>query len=316
MTQKPRPFRTDTKTLKAESDELKRKTDEAFASRGKLFDEQSAIRAEVDELWSLKKESTRRYKEAGERHWVKMKEDRARRNEKFRQQKAAEEQQKKLDLVERLREEASSPAYQAEIEDCQTLINAFSRGTTSEVPAITSAAEQKAAELTGVPQLNIRKVEAPVDLVARKKKGEEDDVYFVSGKGKKSKKGPKTNGQNSPALSTPSTSSSQLHIPLPTLTALLSLSIPPPGSGDEIPRVIEDLKTKKAWFAANQELATKEKVAKAEADIERILKSVRKNTGGDAVPANGDGEAGGEAPADLAPELAWPSEEPVEGSLW
>ena len=41
------------------------------------------------------------------------------------QQKVAEEQQKKLDLVERLREEGSSPAYQIEIQDCQTLIDAF-----------------------------------------------------------------------------------------------------------------------------------------------------------------------------------------------
>jgi len=299
--------------LKAELDNIKRKNDEAFAGRGKLYDEQSALQSVIDELWGLKKESHRRYKDAGNRHWEKVKEDRARRAERFRQQKAAEEQQKKLDLVERLREEASSPAYQTEIQDCQTLINAFSKGTTSEVPVVTSAAEQKAASLAGVPELDIRTVEAPADMVVRKKKGEEE-VYFVAGKGKKSKKGPKTNGQSSPALSTPSTSSSQFHIPLPTLTALLSLSIPPPGSGDEIPRVIEDLKTKKAWFEANQELATKDKITKAEAEIKRILKSVGKDTDGDAAPANDDGEA----PADVVPDAEVPANGAVEEleSLW
>lgn len=245
---------------------------------------------------------------------MKAKEEQARRNERLRQQRAAEEQQKKLDLVERLREEASSPAYQIEIQDCQTLIDAFSKGTTSEVPVVTSAAaDQKAAVVTGVPQLDIRKVEAPTDLVARKKKGDEEEAYFVAGKGKKSKRGQKTSGRNSPALTSPSTSSSQFHIPFSTLTALLSLSIPPPGSRDEIPRVVEDLKTKKAWFEANQELATKDKIAKAELDIKRILKNVGKDTNGDAAPENGDEEAPADsAPASVkgdVPEVVVPAEE-------
>ena len=283
--------------LKAEFDDLKRQGDEAFANRNKLYDERNDIQREIDELWSLKKESSQRYKAANDRYWTKAKEDQAKRAEKFRQQRAAEEQQKKLDLVERLREEASHPAYQIEIQDCQTLIDAFSKGTTSEVPVITSAAERKKMGLAGIPELEIRKVEAPTDVIVRKKKGEEEEAYFVSGKGKKSKKGPKTSGQNSPALSTPSTSSSQFHIPLPTLTALLSLSISPPSSKDEIPRVVEDLKTKKAWFEVNQELATKDRIAKAEVEIKKILKSVGKDANGDAAPADGDDEI----PADSVP---------------
>jgi DNA repair exonuclease SbcCD ATPase subunit len=174
--------------LKAEFDDLKRESDEAYANKNKLFDERNALQREVDELWSLKKESIQRYKTANDRYWAKAKEEQARRAEKQRQLRAAEEQQKKLDLVERLREEASSPAYQIEIQDCQTLIDAFSKGTTSEVPAVTSAAERKKVGLAGIPELDIRKVEAPADLVARKKKGEEDEAYFVAGKGKKSKR--------------------------------------------------------------------------------------------------------------------------------
>jgi len=283
--------------LQAEFNELKRQSDEAYANRNKLFDERNEIQREIDEFWSLKKESNQRYKAANDRYWAKAKEDQARRAEKYRQQRAAEEQQKKLDFVERLREEASNPAYQIEIQDCQTLIDAFSKGTTSEVPAVTSAAEQKKAGLAGVPELDIRKVEVPTDMVVRKKKGEEEEAYFVAGKGKKSKKGPKTSGHNSPALSTPSTSSSQFHIPFPTLTALLSLSISPPGSKDEIPRVVEDLKMKKAWFEANQELATKDKIAKAEVEIKKILRSVGKDANGDDALAEGDDEI----PADSSP---------------
>ena len=302
--------------LKAELDDLRRESDEAFANRNKLYDERNTIQREIDAFWSLRKESHQRYKEANDRYYAKVKEDQAKRTERLRQQKAAEEQQKKLDLVERLREEASSPAYQIEVQDCQTLIDAFSKGTTSEVPAVTSAAERKTTGLAGVPELDIRKVEAPKDMVLRKKKGEEEEAYFVAGKGKKSKRGPKTSGHNSPALSTPSTSSSQFHIPLPTLTALLSLSIPPPGSKDEILRVVEDLKTKKAWFVANQELATKEKIAKAEVEIKRILKNVGKDSNGDPVPANDEGEVPADSPPALikddVPDAAVPTEEGVE----
>jgi hypothetical protein len=50
----------------------------------------------------------------------------------------------------------------------------------------------------------------------------------------------------------------------------LSLSIPPPASTSEISRVVEDLKTKKAWYEANQARVTKEKMTKAEAEILRI----------------------------------------------
>jgi hypothetical protein len=50
--------------------------------------------------------------------------------------------------------------------------------------------------------------------------------------------------------------------------------------------VIDDLKTKKAWYEANQARVTAENVAKAEATISKLLKGKQ----GDAPPPNGDGE--------------------------
>ena len=60
--------------------------------------------------------------------------------------------------------------------------------------------------------------------MARKKKGEDEDNYFIGGKGKK--KG----GKAATTPKEPAEKSGNLNIPLPTLTALLSLSIPPPAS--------------------------------------------------------------------------------------
>jgi len=50
----------------------------------------------------------------------------------------------------------------------------------------------------------------------------------------------------------------------------LSLSIPPPVSTADLPRVVEDLKTKKSWFEANQARQTAENVAKAQAQIQKL----------------------------------------------
>ncbi|EFI27706.1 nuclear segregation protein Bfr1 [Coprinopsis cinerea okayama7 len=253
--------------IKAELDELRKQGDEAAAQRNKLYQERDALQAELKELYNRKRESFQRYKDHNDRYWAKVNEDRARRAERARAQKAAEELQKKKELAERLLEEAQVPAFQAHIDDCQTLIDFFS-GKTTGAPTYKSLENQEKAELPGVKKLEIRKVEdIPEGSIVRKKKGEDEESYFVGGKGKsKGKKGGKT---DSPA--TPTTAStSALNVPLPTLSALLSMSIPPPTSTADVPRVIEDLKTKKAWYEANQDRVTAENVAKAEKEIQRL----------------------------------------------
>lgn len=119
---------------------------------------------------------------------------------------------------------------------------------------------------------------APENFVPRKKKGEDEEAYFVGGgkggKGKGKKGGPRAaDGAAANAEATPPPSSSSgVNVPFATLSALLSLSIPPPSSQADVPRVVEDLKTKKAWFEANQARVTSEAIAKAEAEIERLTR--------------------------------------------
>ena len=162
----------------------------------------------------------------------------------------------------------------------------------------------------------LRKVEeAPEGLVARKKKGEEEESYFVAskGKGKNKKNTSKTNGAASAdAKDVAPKDSGALNIPFATLSALLSLSIPPPASSADVPRVIEDLNTKKAWFEANQARVTAENIAKAKAEIERLSKA---DPVSEVKPPNGSGEN----PAEPAPtptigpdSVAVPSEAVVD----
>ncbi|KAJ8509335.1 hypothetical protein ONZ45_g8484 [Pleurotus djamor] len=256
-------------TIKSQLDELKTEADEVYKNRSALFSERESLQAQLDVLHTARRELTRQYKEANDRHWNKINEDRARRTERAKAQRAAEEAEKKKEIAERLLEEAQIPAHQAQIEDCQTLIDYFSGKSTS--VAFKSVPSEK-TEVAGVPKLDIRKVDSSLDgLVVKKKKGEDEDSYFVGGKGKsKGKKGSKANG----SASEPSTpTSGSLNVPLATLSALLSLAIPPPVSAADVPRVVENLQTKKEWFQANQARVTAENIAKAEAEIKRLTGS-------------------------------------------
>ncbi|KAF9534319.1 nuclear segregation protein Bfr1 [Crepidotus variabilis] len=268
--------------IKAELDEIKKESDEAYAGRSKLFEERDSIQNQLNNLYNQKRESAQNYRDSNDRYWAKVNEDRARRAEKARQQRLEEEATKKREIAERLLEEAQSPAFQAQIEDCRTLIDFFSGKNTGTVTLKTVGDAFSKTEVVGVPKLEIRKVEdASEGLVVRKKKGEDEESYFVGGKGKaKGKKAPK-GAASADGASTP-TSSGALNVPLATLTALLSLSIPPPASNADLPRVVEDLTTKKTWYEANQARQTAENVAKAQAEIQRL--------DGKAIPPHDHGE--------------------------
>ncbi|KAI5893290.1 uncharacterized protein SCHCODRAFT_02621366 [Schizophyllum commune H4-8] len=288
-------------TIKAELDEIKKVDDEAYANRSKLFAERDELQAQINALYNQKRESSRLYREANDRYWTKVNEDRARRAERARAQRAADELAKKQETARRLREEAEIPAFQAEIEDCQTLIDYFSGKSGSAAPELKTAQPKDAPEVAGVPKLEIRKVEsAPEGAIVRKKKGEEEADYFVAGK-KKGKKQPR----EQPKEKAPPADTDKLHVPFATLSALLALSIPPPANHGDVPRVIEDLGTKKAWFEANQKRVTAENVARAEAEIKRLTgKAEEAKADADleedpntVLPPNG----GGERPPELPP---------------
>lgn len=279
-------------SIKAELDELKKEADEVYAGRGKLFEERDGLQAQINTLFNEKRESAHRFREESDRYWTKFNEDRARRAEKVRKQRAEEEAQKKLAIAERLREEASLPAFQMDIEDCQTLIDALSGKPGNVTPSSSSASAKP--DVFGVPQLEIRQVEAVADtLVARKKKGDNEESYFV-GKAKKGKKSPKTNP-------TPPADTDAVNLPLSQLSALLSLSIPPPTGQSDVARVIEDLKTKKAWYEANQARQTAGNIAKAEAEIQRLTNGAKANGKRDAAPHDVSLNGGSEHPPESVP---------------
>jgi hypothetical protein len=160
------------------------------------------------------------------------------------------------------------PAFAGEIEDCGILIGWFKgkNGGTGEVPATNAGGKGSTATvLEGVKKLEIRKVDEDFKGMQVKKKTGDEDIGFFGGGGKKKNKGgvpkkgtPAASGTATPLTTESTAPSGAVNLPMSLLSALLSLGIPPPSGKDDVPRTIQDLETKKAWYEANS--ATKTKV--------------------------------------------------------
>lgn len=266
-------------TIKAELDSLKKESDTAYEGRTKLFDERTELQNKIETLWKKKRDAQTAHRESNEAYRKKVNEDRARKAEKAMVERKAHEESRRREIAQEMLETAKDPAYAADIQDCQTLIDYFSRTSGGGGASSSSGGGElySRAEVAGVPKLELRKVGDTMEGMApMKKKGEDENNYFVAKKGKKAAP-TKAYGSAAPAPPAATNerdpSSAQLNIPFGTLSGLMALSIPPPTNVSEVPRVIEDLKTKKAWYLANQERVTQENVAKAEAAIEKLNKA-------------------------------------------
>ncbi|KAE8271697.1 hypothetical protein A4X09_0g644 [Tilletia walkeri] len=328
--------------IKAELDTIAKETEKQAGSRSKLLDQRTALSKRLAELNQTRRDRQTAYRAENEKFHAKVQAEREKRNEKFRAEREATADAKRKEHEQQLREDAALPAFAKEIEDCDVLLNYFntkaglSGSPSSATAAASSGPSGSSADGNsrfGKP-LEVRQVESTDDALkgmrVAKKKGDEDESdYFFSGAGKKGKgaKGGKgagkqpaapaatadasTNGAGPDSSASASAGGSTLHVPLGHLSALLALSIPPPASTADLPRVIDNLKLKKAYFVGNSDRVTQENIAK----VEKMLgKGSLKNGGADpkseATPAvaakTEDDEQEGEKTKDSAdvPEVS------------
>ncbi|PWN47748.1 hypothetical protein IE53DRAFT_390106 [Violaceomyces palustris] len=269
--------------IRSELDEIQKEQEKAMGSRSKLLDQRTSLSTKLDELYQLRRDRQAAFRAENDKYYAKVNAEREKRLEKQREERQAAEDAKRREHEQQLREDAALPAFAKEIEDCDVLINYFSgkaggKSTGSEPEPATATA----TKTFGGKTLEIRKVEDEPKGTIVVKKGQEDesDAYFV-GKGGKSKggKSKKSNKRGTPlslvddnneeatTTTAASAANEKLNVPLGTLSALLSLSIPPPTKASDVPRVIDNLKLKREYFVSNQERVTRENIEK----VERML---------------------------------------------
>lgn len=274
--------------IKAELDAIQAEQDKQAGSRGKLLDQRTQLSAQLDALYQTRRDRQAAFRAANDTFYAKLNQDRERRVAKQREERAALEAEKKKEHAAQLREEAALPAFAKEIEDCDVLINYFSRGA--------SAVEDK-GEVTkaavGGKALNLRQVNSeamvPKGAVLRQK-NEDEETYFAGNarnrkpKGRAGKRGTPldlgaADGEDENSATAGAAAEGKLNVPLGTLSALLALSIPPPTNAADVARVVENLKLKRQYFVSNQARVTKENIEK----VEKLLAKSSLQEGDDAA---------------------------------
>ncbi|MBW0464301.1 hypothetical protein O181_004016 [Austropuccinia psidii MF-1] len=241
-------------------------------SRATYFTERSKLQGDLSELISKKREGTARYREANDKFFAKLQEDQQRRLDRQKAEQEARQAAQLKELHEQMREEASAPAYEREIEDCRTLILYFDK-ILGNTPSVQETNSHIRKDSNALPKLqDARKVEgqeAFEGMVAVKKKGVDNEEFFVGGGGKKGKKNKKLVGGEM------TTSNQPLNLPLSTINALHALAVTVPISREDVMNTIATLSEKKKWFADNQARVTKERIAETEAKITAVETEIK-----------------------------------------
>ncbi|CAO1624061.1 unnamed protein product [Parajaminaea phylloscopi] len=274
--------------IKKELDEIQAEFEKSAGSRNKLQDKRTQLSSRLDDLYGERRERSQAFRDAHDAWYAKSQADRERRLEQQRAERKAHDDEKRKEQATLMREEAAMPAFAQEIEDCDVLIAYFSGGAAKSGEASQSAGSSRNSNtlVPGTKKLEPRKVEADATSYGQavKKKGDLDDAdsYFVGsggarkGKGKqgKNKGRPLALGESPEDAASPAngveTLKSDLKVPVGHLTALLTLSIPPPTSSADVPRVVDNLKLKKRYFEENQDRKTKERIEEVEKKLAKL----------------------------------------------
>ena len=148
-------------------------------------------------------------------------------------------------------DEAREPAYGNEIAACDSLIRLLDPTTAPEAkaPLLSSkfgATAQRTVDDSGMKGTRLAK------------KGDDEESYFIGGGGKKGRKGKKGDAPTA----TKATDMGIFYAP-GVAEHFERVGVKQPGSADDQPRVLEEVKSKKQYFLENQDKKTKEVSLKA-----------------------------------------------------
>ena len=250
--------------IKKELDDLAKEQEKTFGSRSKLQNQRTALSKTLDELYQERRDRLTAYHAENDKYFARVHAERERRNEAIRKERLEASKARLAQEEQDMREEAAMPAFAKEIEDCDVLIRYFS-GETDAQPqkkdAISTSSSSTA--LPTLPEMRRTDSAVPEGAVIARKKGEEEE-YFAGSAKKKGKN--KKHHQVKQAES----EYGALHVPFGMLSALLSLSIPPPANAADLPRVVDNIKLKREYFVSNQARQTEENIKNVEEKIAQL----------------------------------------------
>ncbi|CAG8454943.1 3088_t:CDS:2 [Ambispora leptoticha] len=238
---------TDMQKFNTEFDQLKNELDEINV----LYDEKKRIR----ELIASEIERRRDVINARNQFKQQQEEDRRRRREAQKEKREQYEAQRRAEIAARIRENASTPAFENEIYTCDLLIKYFqaingNSKANDQTPVTTSAFSTTIRE----PDTSSN---TPEGMMLTKKADRNDD-YFIGKKNSSKKKSPKDK------------KSTSFNLDIEILQQLASLKVSIPINVADIGKTIDDLIARKNYYLENQVKVTNENIEKAEAEISAL----------------------------------------------
>ncbi|MCJ1477484.1 hypothetical protein MMC13_006156 [Lambiella insularis] len=247
-----------TKTL----DEIKAEQDDAYKSLSWLRDERTKLQADQQTKYSAMRDIKDAYHKARVAYRDYEQEQWKQRQERQKAERDAYQKEKRRKIADKKLEDASNPAYMDEILTAEGLIRYFDPSTPAASkpllgPSGFAAEAQRTVDESSIPGTKMSKKE------------DREDIYFMGTGGKKGKKGKKTSGTASPAPPMPTTEG-RFNLSMGVIEELAKVNIEPPMNQSDIPTVVEKLKEKLEHWKSNQEKKTKDNIAKAQAEIDRL----------------------------------------------
>ena len=237
----------------AELDAIKAEQDAVYKNLASLREEQNKLRKDEQDKWHAKKALEDAFWTANKAFRAYEKAANEARREKFRSEREAKDKEYKRNAAAAKMEEASEPAYAAEILTCESLIGHFDPQSAEAHAAKTKGSLLKDQGLRATATRVVDALPKGTKLV----KKEED--YFVGGKGKKGKKGA-NKGTSSPITPTTPTHDDKGKFQLNhgILIELGKVDVRAPVGWDDVPGCVEKLRARLAFYKENSDRVTKE----------------------------------------------------------
>ncbi|KAJ1813827.1 multicopy suppressor of BFA (Brefeldin A), partial [Coemansia sp. RSA 2599] len=249
--------------LQTELDGLKASQEEGKQQRSELFSERSRILKALDQLWDEKRRLQDEHRRQNNEYYQWQQEERKRKAHEEKQRRIQEQREKRLAIAQEQREEAEIPAFEDEINGCESLI-IYLRSVGSAAAGGSPAGGRSEGSSRPSSVASSSNDHAPAGMVAIKRSTDEE-TYFA---GSVTPKGKRRNGRKDRKSGS---AADVLKLPLAVAERFLDLQIELPTTSASIPSTVEKLVAKKKYFIENQGKVTEENKRKAEEKIAKLM---------------------------------------------
>ncbi|KAJ2787205.1 multicopy suppressor of BFA (Brefeldin A) [Coemansia interrupta] len=252
--------------LQSELDSLRASQEEGHQKRGELFSERSRILKELDQAWEFKRRLQDDHRRINNEYYQWQQQERIRKANEEKQRRVQELREKRLAIAQEQREEAEIPAFEDEINGCDSLIiylNSIQPSTTAS-PGSKSENSTRPSSVASTIRGASSDLHIPAGMLALKKTNDEADYFAGSSSSKSKRRNERKDKKNGPA-------SEILKLPLAVAERFLELEVDIPTTSASIAATIEKLEARKQYFIGNQAKVTNENKRKAEEKIAKLM---------------------------------------------